>query len=161
MKKSPFILLVIFSLFISSCTDQVAVDTNSVRQEVQTMFDAYVQEVNEQGIERIHRYFSDAEEFYWVEDGALQYPDKATLIEGVQAFYPSISSVELQVSKSNISVIDNHLATLYVQYTQEVKLKSGFQFTLDGAMTILTRKEGEFWRFFQGHSSIKKPRDGG
>lgn len=161
MKKSSYILLVIFSLFISSCTDEVEVDTNSVRKEVQTMFDTYVKEVNEQGIERIHRFFSDAEEFYWVEDGALQYPDKATLIEGVQAFYPSISSVVLQVSRSNVTVIENHLATLYVQYTQEVILKSGFQFTLDGAMTILTRKEGESWRFFQGHSSIKKPRDGG
>ncbi len=160
MNKLSLLLLLISSTIIYSCTEDAQYDPILVKKEVQQMFDAYVEEVNNKGIENIDRFFSDDERFYWVEDGILQYPDKAALIEGIQAFYPTVSSVDLQVSKSDVSPINNHFATLYVQYKQEVKLNSGFQFTLDGAMTILAQKEKGSWKFFQGHSSIKKPRGG-
>ncbi len=154
-------LLIICFLAVCSCKKEAEINSPQIRIEIQDMFDSYVEEVNTSGIEDVHRFFSDAEEFYWVEDGVLQYPNKTALIEGIQAFSPSVSSVNLNVSKIEIIVINEKLATLYVQYTQEVKLNSGYQFTLDGAMTILTRKEDESWKFFNGHSSVKKPRGKG
>lgn len=160
MNKLLINLLFVSVATLCSCSENETYDLKLVEREVQQMFDAYVEEVNNKGIENVDRFFSDDERFYWVEDGILQYPDKAALKEGIQAFYPTVSSVDLQVSKSDVSTINSNLATLYVQYTQEVKLNSGFQFTLDGAMTIIVQNEGGSWKFFQGHSSIKKPRGG-
>lgn len=160
MKYLPSILLVFVSAIICSCSENTPYDPIQVKSEVHQMFDSYVTEVNNKGIEKVDRFFSDDEDFYWVEDGVLQYPDRATLIEGIKAFYPTVSSVDLQVSKSEIYPISDKLATLYIQYTQDVKLKSDFQFTLDGSMTILAKKEEGSWKFFQGHSSVKKQRGG-
>lgn len=161
MKKLHFSFSLPFLLTVASCGTQLELDHSQVSREVQTMFDSYVQEVNNKGIEQIGRYFSDDEHFRWVEDGVLQYPDKAALVAGIESFLPSVASIDLSISKSDITVINESMATIFAQYKQDVILQSGYKFTLDGAMTILIGKERNEWKFLEGHSSIKKPRGDG
>ena len=60
-------------------------------------------------------------------------------------FYPTVKGVDLKVNKTEISVISANSATLYAEYIQVTDLQAGYQFTLDGAMTILLEK-GRRWR---------------
>ena len=117
--------------------------------------------VNTKGLKGADSFFSSDNRFYWVEDGVMQYPNRDALLSGIEEFYPSVEMINLQPSKTDIEILNSQTATIYVEYKQEIKLKSGYAFTLDGAMTIVMIPEDGSWKFLIGHSSVKKPRGGG
>lgn len=161
MMNTKLSLLVIVLLISMSCSrnvGQVDFDQAKVSSEVKERFDAYVNQVNSRGIEGIDSYFSDEEGFHWVEDGVMQYPNKQALVTGISEFLPMVATIDLKVFKYETTVINEQLVSLYIEYKEDVALNSGYAFVLDGAMTILTRKENGTWKFWVGHSSIKKPR---
>ena len=145
-------------LLVVSCAANEPVDKTQIKKEVSDAFDAYANHVNTNGLKGVEKYFSTDPDFFWVEDGQMQYPNHDSLLANINQFYPQVDSVHFKAFETKIDVIDRGLATLYAEYRQDVALKSGYAFTLDGAMTILLRKESDGWKFFNGHSSIKKPR---
>ncbi|NER14725.1 DUF4440 domain-containing protein [Leptobacterium flavescens] len=158
MKQYPIILL-LFLLMLSCKEENKSRPEAEIKKEIAGVFDAYVNQLNTQGLKGIDSYFSKDDRFYWVEDGLLQYPDRAALLEGIEAFYPSVRSVHMTVSGINIHVIDDNTATLFSLYKQDFVLNTGYSFHLEGAFTILLTPEDDSWKFLIGHSSVKKPRD--
>jgi len=159
MKSLKYTLTLAILIFLCSCgIEETTVNEQSIEQEVNEMFDAYTKHVNTTGLKGVDYYFSKDKRFYWVEDGVMQYPDRETLLAGIEAFYPSVTSIELVISKKKVTVLDHSTATLYVEYKEDIVLDSGYVVKLDGAMTILTIREDESWKFLIGHSSVKKPR---
>lgn len=129
-----------------------------VKEEVLSMFDEYQKYVNTKGLIGVEQFFSEDERFYWVEDGTIQYPNRAALLKGIKDFAPIVKKVHLEVIDKQVSFITDNTVSLFVEYKQDLTLESGYAFTLDGAMTILMSKEKGGWKFLIGHSSIKKPR---
>ncbi|MEM7372099.1 MAG: nuclear transport factor 2 family protein [Bacteroidota bacterium] len=103
-------------------------------------------------------FYSDDSRFYWVEDGIIRYPDKQQLTTSMQQFYGMMKSADIQVGEKRIDVLDATTAMIYVPSRQDIELNSGYQFSIDGAMSVLMKKEEGSWRFLMGHSSVKKPR---
>lgn len=162
MKNYRYLPLGLLTLVLAACsveTSESQPDISKIEKEVKEVFDNYVNQVNTEGIEEVHTYFSDDERFYWIEDGVIQYPDKASLISGLEKFTPSVASVKMEVSEKRVDVIDQDHAMLLVQYVEKIILKSAYELTLDGAMTILMKRQGNDWKFLSGHSSVKKPRN--
>ena len=160
MNTKNYIILLIM-MFTFSCSEEVkkdAIDESSITMEVEKVFDDYVNQVNSKGINGVDYYFSKDNRFYWIEDGIKQYPNRESLVKAIEAFYPTVKTINLKASKVDIEVLDSNTVMLYVEYVQDISLNSGYAFTLDGAMTILTIKEDNSWKFLMGHSSIKKPR---
>ena len=144
-----------------SCSEQKrneSINVSAITTEVKKVFDAYVNQVNSKGINGVESYFSKDNRFYWIEDGIKQYPNRESLLKAIEAFYPTVKTINLKASKVDIDVIDPNTVMLYVEYIEDISLNSGYAFTLDGAMTILTIREENSWKFLIGHSSIKKPR---
>lgn len=161
MKIVKYTLILAALLFFSSCTNrEVILDEQAIKQEVNEMFDEYTNYVNTKGLKGVDYYFSKDEHFYWVEDGIMQYSNREALLEGIEAFYPSVTSVDLDIFKKEIAILDTNMVTLYVEYKEDIVLDSGYIVKLDGAMTILTIREDNTWKFLIGHSSIKKQRGG-
>lgn len=79
-------------------------------------------------------------------------------LQGIEEFYLTVKNVNLKVSRTDIEVINSNNVMLYAEYKEDIVLNSGFEFTLDGAMSILMVPEDGIWKFLMGHSSIKKPR---
>ncbi len=158
MKKYAYIGLLLFCL--SCTTDTSPIDIQTITTEVKTMVEAYTNHVNNKGLKGVDYYFSKDDRFFWVEDGLMQYPNRESLIKGIEDFYPSVKNVTLKISQTDVQIVNANTVSLFIQYVQDIELHSGFSFTLDGAMTILTIKEGDSWKFLNGHSSIKKPRGG-
>lgn len=159
MKKVAYLFIV--ALVCLSCKqNNSSIDVITVKGEVEEMLEAYVNQVNTKGLKGIDYYFSKDKRFSWVEDGIMQYPNRESLLEGIEEFYPTVKAVELKISKKDIVIIDSNLVSIYIEYKEHIELNSGYNFTLDGAMTILTIKEDKSWKFLIGHSSIKKPRGG-
>lgn len=162
MKANIIIYLSSLLLVIQGCNQEkkYEIDSSQIKSEVQQTLQAYIDHANTKGILGVEYYFSKDDRFYWVEDGTVQYPNRKALIDGIQQFGPSVESVNLVVSTSKIEVLDADKVMWYAEYKEDLRLKSGFEFTLDGAMTILLHREDNTWKFLIGHSSIKKPRGG-
>ncbi len=158
MKRAALIFSII--LMSLSCSEKPSIDSAAIKKEVEEMLLAYENQVNTKGLKGIDYYFSRDKRFSWVEDGVMQYPNRQSLLDGIEEFYPTVKAVDLKISKKDIQIVDSNLVSLYLEYVEKIELNSGFNFTLDGAMTILTIKENESWKFLIGHSSIKKPRGG-
>ncbi|MEZ5041893.1 MAG: hypothetical protein R2828_18500 [Saprospiraceae bacterium] len=95
MKNYRYLPLGLLTLVLAACsveTSESQPDISKIEKEVKEMFDNYVNQVNTEGIEEVYTYFSDDERFYWIEDGVIQYPDKASLISVMLllGFYPVI-----------------------------------------------------------------------
>lgn len=161
MKILKYTFILSIPLFFSSCNNtEATLDEQTIKQEVNKMFDEYADYVNTEGLRGVDHYFSKDERFYWVEDGIRQYANREALLEGIETFYPSVKSVDLEVLKKEITILDSNVVTLYVEYKEDIIMDSGYVVKLDGAMTILTIREGDSWKFLIGHSSIKKQRGG-
>lgn len=156
-------ILVLLVVLISWTVHIKAQTLNSsvIESEVAKVFNAYVDQTNSTGLDGIETYFSDDERFYWVEDGRIQYPTKEAMVKGIQEFFPTVESLNLKILEKNIDAINENTAALYAEYSQDIVLKSGYEFTLDGAMTILLIWKNGEWKFLNGHSSVKKPRGNG
>jgi len=133
-------------------------DSEQIENEVESVFQEYANHVNSKGLEAVDTFFMDDERFYWVEDGLIQYPDKASLISGLKEFIPQVESVQMEIMDTEPDAITEKHASLFVRFKEDIKLKSGYSFTLDGAITILLEKKHGSWKFLNGHSSIKKAR---
>ena len=158
-KITPFFgLLILLSFSCSKEPKEKHVDTNRIIHEVKSTFNDYVKHVNHKGINGVESFFSKDERFYWIEDGIMQYPNRKALLSAIESFYPTVKTISLHSSKVNVEVLEPKTAMVYVEYVQDVLLISGYKLTLDGAMTILTVKDDDAWKFLIGHSSIKKPR---
>lgn len=158
MKRTVFIFSLI--LMCVSCSENPSIDSATIKKEINEMLLTYENQVNTKGLKGIDHFFSKDKRFYWVEDGIMQYSNRQSLLEGIEEFYPTVKTVDLKISKKDIEIIDPNLVSLYLEYVEKIELNSGFDFKLDGAMTILTIREDETWKFLIGHSSIKKPRGG-
>tara|TARA_A100000171_G_scaffold566_1_gene779 strand:+ start:3534 stop:4019 length:486 start_codon:yes stop_codon:yes gene_type:complete len=152
--------IILLSIFVIGCTDSNsdAYDSGQIASEVEAVFKAYVDHVNTAGLASVDTFFIDDERFYWVEDGIIQYPDKASLISGLKEFIPQVTSIEMEIMSTKTHVISDEHASFFVRFKEEIALNSGYSFTLDGAITILFEKQGSTWKFLNGHSSVIKPR---
>lgn len=159
MKKVVCLLIVVL-ICLSCVENNSSIDVTTVKGEVEEMLEAYVNQVNTKGLKGIDYYFSKDKRFSWVEDGIMQYPNRESLLEGIEEFYPTVKAVDLKILKQDIVVLDSDLVSIYLEYKERIELKLGYNFTLDGAMTILTIREDKTWKFIIGHSSVKKPRGG-
>lgn len=149
-------------LLTISCTgadNNEDLNHETIENEVASVLEAYVEQVNSKGIQGLEAYFSEDKRFYWVEDGKLQYPNRDSLVAGIAQFFPQVDSVNMVIYKKEIQVIDPNYASLYTEYGEDFVLNSGYAFRLDGAFTALMIREDSTWKFLNGHSSIKKPRE--
>ena len=155
---SKLFLSLLLLVITSSCSNHKSFKPVNIQEEVSNTFNNYVEHVNSKGLKGVESYFADDSTFYWVEDGLIQYPSWDSLASSIEQFYPSVSSVSMNISDTKIHVIDHNHAMLFTSFKEDLRMESGFAFTLDGALTILLRKEEDGWKFLSGHSSIKKPR---
>lgn len=158
MRKLNYLLLALVFFSCSEEKKEAVIDRAAIITEVVEVFNDYVNHVNTKGLNGVGYYFSKDDRFYWIEDGVIQYPNRKGLLDAIAAFYPTVKTVSLKAPKINVEVLDSNTVMLYVEYVENILLNSGFEFTLDGAMTILTINEDNTWKFLIGHSSIKKPR---
>lgn len=160
MKALNYLLIPFLALSFSCSEQQKDGSYNAIEitKEVEESFKSYMNHVNTKGIKGVDSYFSKDTRFYWIEDGVMQYPDRESLHKGIEEFYPTVKNVNLKVSKTDIEVINSKNVMLYAEYKEDIVLNSGYEFTLDGAMSILMVPEDGIWKFLIGHSSIKKPR---
>lgn len=160
MKINTALVLAGLALTGTFCTSPRGgtADAEHIKKEVGQLLTDYVKDINAGGLKNAASYFSEDKRFYWVEDGTVQYPDRAALVKGIEAFAPAVNSVNMQVSDARTDVIDAQHAMLFVQYREDILLRSNYTVKLDGAMTILVERKNNSWKFLCGHSSVKKTR---
>ena len=151
-------LMAVFFLLCSCTPSNPSFDEKVIRQEVAQVFEQYLETVNSGRTLDIPAYFSDDDNFYWVEDGFKVYTDKQSMIASLRSFTEGVSEVSMQTDELTITPISNEVANLFTSYNQRLQFANGFELILEGAITITLVKESDTWKFLNGHSSTKKPR---
>jgi ketosteroid isomerase-like protein len=144
---------------LSACVPE-KVDEVAVEAEVSERLEGFVAALNAGNTKELLDYYSRSPRFYWVEDGQVTYPDYATLAGSLEGLYASLQSAEMSVLERRIDVLDAQSAMIYTEYEQDLTMKGGYGFSINGAMTVLMEKEEGTWRYIIGHSSTKKIRGG-
>lgn len=158
MKK---VMLLLCLVGLSACTEGGAsemVDKAEVRAEVEARLRAFSTALNTGDVAALPGFYSKSERFYWVEDGKVTYPDHATLAASLEGLLTALESTEMRVLATRVEVLAHNRASIYSEYEQDLKMKSGYEFSINGAMTALMEKEDGVWRYVIGHSSTKKER---
>ncbi len=159
MKHYYKLLALILLLSMASCdskSESVEIDKSAINEEVQARYDVFVALLKSGSTVGVGDFYSDDSRFYWVEDGQVQYPNKTTLMASMNGLFDSVKSMEMRLLGKRVEVFNKHSAMLYVEYEQDMVLTSGFEFSINGAMTAQMQKEEGVWRFLIGHSSTKK-----
>ncbi len=159
MKKVVGLLVCLIAL--SACTEGGAsemVNKTKVTEEVEARLDAFGDALNSGDVASLPDFYSKKERFYWVEDGQITYPDHATLAASLEGLFTSLESAEMRVLERRVTVLAHNKASIYTEYEQDLTMKSGYAFSINGAMTALMEKEEGIWRYVIGHSSTKKER---
>ncbi|GAB5528194.1 MAG: hypothetical protein Roseis2KO_60660 [Roseivirga sp.] len=155
------LVLLLCLIGLSACTKGDAseeVDKAGVTKEVEARLKAFATAINAGDVAVLPNFYSQSERFYWVEDGKVTYPDHATLAASLEGLLTSLESTEMRVLSSRVEVLANNRASIYSEYEQDLKMKGGYEFSINGAMTVLMEKEEGVWRYVIGHSSTKKER---
>ncbi len=158
MKK---ILLLLCIIALSACNgagSPETIDAEGVTKEVEARLKAFATAINSGDMTALPDFYSKSKRFYWVEDGKVTYPDHATLAASLEGLLTSVESTEMRVLARRVEVLDADKASIYTEYEQDMKMKSGYEFSINGAMTALMEKEDGIWRYVIGHSSTKKER---
>lgn len=156
--KKALLLAVIAGLAACNPTAEPSIDKEEVTRVIAARFESFVTSMNRLSTEELKEFYSDDPRFYWTEDGRLQYADKETLVASLTGLVQSLKSTNLKVLRTQIDLLHGESAMLFAEYEQDVVMQSGFEFEINGAMTVLLQKEEGVWRFLIGHSSTKKQR---
>jgi hypothetical protein len=162
MKHLLSCALFICFIVIFSCTqkEEEKIDKDQIAKEVISRYEGFVALLKSGTTEGVENFYSDDNGFYWVEDGQIQYPNKTALLASMDVLFDQVKSMDMRLIGKRVEVFNNNTAMLYVEYEQDMVLTSGFEFSINGAMTAQMQKEKGVWRFLIGHSSTKKERGG-
>ncbi|MFY0591082.1 nuclear transport factor 2 family protein [Roseivirga sp.] len=150
--------VVILATYSCSSTGNGELDTDSISKEISARMDAFVTSNNAMDLNALKDFYSNDESFYWVEDGKIQYANKQVLETSLSGLVGMVSGVDMKILDQRIEVISEDSALAFLEYEQAMTMSSGGAFNINGAMTVLLKKEERVWRFLFGHSSTKKER---
>lgn len=154
-----FVPMLVGLLQLSACSGDVeVVNREAVTKEVTERMAAFVTAINSGDTEALIDFYSQSERFYWIEDGQVTYPNYKVVADALSGLYTTLESAEMRVLDTKIEVLSSNRVNYYSEYEQDLKMKSGYAFSINGAMTVLMEKEAGVWRFVIGHSSTKKER---
>ncbi|MEK6154005.1 nuclear transport factor 2 family protein [Flavobacteriaceae bacterium 3-367] len=152
--------LLVFVLGACTSSPRTSFNEAEVKEEIATRFGAFVTAMNALSTDELKTFYSNDPQFYWTEDGQIQYADKETLVASLDGLIQSLKTTDLKVLKTRVDILNGTSAMLFAEYEQAMEMQSGFSFQINGAMTVLLQKEEGIWRFLVGHSSTKKQRGG-
>ncbi|WP_350292422.1 nuclear transport factor 2 family protein [uncultured Croceitalea sp.] len=160
VKIYNLIYLLAFSSFLMiSCNYR---ENNLTRDEIETIekevlaeFAKFESSLSNGDLETISKYYSEDPRFFWVENGSIAYPSGEAARSSIKSFYPSLKSMEFNSLDKKVTPINDSNVMFYVEYEQVLVFSSDQKIDINGAMTILMKKENEEWKFIIGHSSGK------
>ena len=127
-------------------------------KEINEQLDSFSSYMNDLNSEELKKFYAKDPNFYWIEDGRVEYPNREALVSSLSGLVNSMSKTSFSIKDRKVTLLSDTSAMLYVGYDQSMTLKSDITFSINGAMTILLKKEEEQWYFLIGHSSTKKQR---
>ena len=145
-------------MVLTICACEAKLDYDAIEVTVADRLEAFRLAVESGDTEVITDFYSQSEDFWWVEDGRLAYPDYKTMKASLEGLVNLVSKTEMNLKSIGVNPMDKDKAMVYMDYEQKLYLKQGGSFEINGATTVIMVKEGETWRFLNGHSSTLKAR---
>lgn len=126
-------------------------------REARAAIEAYVDAVNALDLDSAGTFYSEANDFQWLEEGVIRYRSAEESRESLAGLGAMASSATLTLSDLTVTALGPEAAVATCHFVQEIGMNGGAGFSFSGAMTIVLRREGGRWLFVSGHTSSVSP----
>ena len=155
----PRLRLVLAVLALGACTvapaGLTADHARAIVDSVGTTFADYVARFNARDLDSLARFYSDAPDFTWIEDGQPRFGSRSevrTALERLREF----RDVRLTADPPRIVALGPGAAALSVTFDQALVDSTGGGTGIVGAMSIAAVRTPAGWKWRAGHTSLRR-----
>lgn len=146
-------LLALAAVPVGCVRDTAPEDLAAVEEGARAAIEAYVDAASALDLDSAGSFYSDSDDFQWLEQGVVRYGSAQAARESFAGLAAMASSARLTLSDLTVTALGPVAAVATCHFVQEIGIDGGAGFSFSGAMTIVLRNEDGRWVFVSGHSS--------
>jgi ketosteroid isomerase-like protein len=127
----------------------------AIVDSVGATFADFVARFNARDVDSVARFYSDAPDFHWMEDGDLRYASRSDIRAALQRL-TAFRDVRFSADPPRIIALAPGAATLAVTFDQALVDSTGGGIGVVGAMTIAVVHAPGGWKWRSGHTSLRR-----
>lgn len=152
--KPAWVLAALCAACRPAPTGLTAEHARAIADSVRNTFAAYVERFNARDVDSVMRFYSDAPDFQWIQDGQLSYSSRSEIrpaIESLRAF----KDIRFSADAPRIVALAPGAASLAFTFDQALVDSAGGGVGVVGAMSIAAVHTPAGWKWRAGHSSLR------
>lgn len=127
----------------------------AIVDSVGATFADFVVRFNARDMDSVARFYSDAPDFHWMEDGDMRYGSRSDIRDALQRLV-SFRDVRFSADPPRIVALAPGAATIAVTFDQALVDSTGGGIGVVGAMTIAVVRGPAGWKWRSGHTSLRR-----
>jgi ketosteroid isomerase-like protein len=127
----------------------------AIVDSVAATFADYVARFNARDLDSVARFYSDAPDFQWVEDGEMRYRSRSEIRDALQQL-TTFRSLRFSADPPRIAALAPGAATLAVTFDQSLVDSAGGGTGIVGAMSLTAVHTPAGWKWRGGHTSLRR-----
>ena len=152
-------LWVLAAAYVAACRVVPAGLTNdharAIVDSVRTTFEDYVARFNARDLDSVARFYSDAPDFHWVEDGEVRYASRSEVRAALDRL-KTVRDLRFSADAPRIVALSPGAATLAVIFDQAIVDSAGGGTGVVGAMSLTAVNTPAGWKWRGGHTSLRR-----
>jgi hypothetical protein len=130
----------------------------AVEQEVRRFVSNVARDVTQEGPAAWEKHFADSPSFFMALEGRLQFPDRQSATQGIDALTRTIQHIELNWGEDlRVDPLTPDFAGVATSWHEVIVDKQGHQFAAGGFFTGLVEHHNGQWQFRNAHWSVAAP----
>ena len=127
----------------------------AIVDSVRATFEDYVARFNARDIDSVARFYSDAPDFHWVEDGEVRYSSRSEVRAALDRL-TTVRDLRFSADAPRIVAVAPGAATLAVIFDQALVESAGGGTGVVGAMSLTAVHTPAGWKWRGGHTSLRR-----
>ena len=128
---------------------------HAIVDSVRTTFESYITRFNARDVDSVARFYSDAPDFHWIEDGVVRYTSRSD-VQAALAGLAVWRDVRLTADAPRIVALAPGAATLAVTFDQALVDSAGGGTGVVGALSLAAVHTPAGWKWRSGHTSLRR-----
>ncbi len=127
----------------------------AIVDSVGATFADFVVRFNARDVDSVARFYSDAPDFHWMEDGDLRYGSRSDIRDALGRL-ATFRDVRFSADPPRIVALAPGAATIAVTFDQALVDSTGGGIGIVGAMSIAVVRTPGGWKWRSGHTSLRR-----
>lgn len=135
-----------------------ATELQAMNEDVRAMLDEWVAAFESRDAAAVRAVLADSETFVWLEDGAVRYPTRESVVAALESFPPGLSAT-YELRDVQLVPLGATRAWLSMGTSTEIRQNDDVVSSFEGVVSMLVEYDGR-WRIAAAHTSNQSRRPG-